>query len=180
MRDTTLLKNSDGLYHGYSKTSEKHLREIFDSLSFVGGEKLLDIGCGKGVVLRIAARYPFERVDGIELDERLVSIAAKNFRILKLEDRVRCFQADASVFDGYGEYNVFFLCNSFSGAIMDPVAERLFAVSARKPITVIYHNPRYLESFEKKGKITVLRWLYDKTKNYKTCIFRIEPERKDK
>lgn len=36
----------------------------------------MDIGCGKGVVLRVAAGYPFEKVAGIEIDERLAAIAA--------------------------------------------------------------------------------------------------------
>lgn len=37
MRDVSLLKNSGGLYHGYSKTSEKHLHEIFRSINCGGG-----------------------------------------------------------------------------------------------------------------------------------------------
>lgn len=37
MRDTSLIKKSHGMYHGYSKTDENHLKEIFDSLSFAGG-----------------------------------------------------------------------------------------------------------------------------------------------
>lgn len=64
---------------------------------------MLDIGCGKGVTLRVALEYPFEKVAGIEIDERLTAIAVNNFRILKLEERVQCFHADAAEFEGYGE-----------------------------------------------------------------------------
>lgn len=173
MRDLSLLKKSEGLYHGYSKTPEKHLQEIFDSLTFTGGERLLDVGCGKGVVLRAASGYPFEKVAGIEIDERLVEIAAKNFRILKMENQVQCFQADATEFEGYGDYNVFFLSNPFSGTVMKKVVDKLKQVSEKNPITIIYYNPVYMEIFEQEGNVTIIKQLYDKTKDYRTCIFQM-------
>lgn len=173
MRDISMLKKSGGLYHGYSKTSEKHLQEIFGSITFTGGERLLDIGCGKGVVLRVASGYPFEKVAGIEIDERLTAIAIKNFRILKMENRVQCFQMDAAEFEGYGDYNIFFLFNPFSGTVMKKVVDKLKMVSEKSPITVIYHNPVYMELFEQEGKVTILKRLYDKTKDYSTYIFRM-------
>ena len=173
MRDLSLLRNSNGLYHGYSKTAEKHLQEIFGSLTFTGKERLLDIGCGKGVVLRIASGYPFEKVAGIEIDERLVSIAVNNFRVLKMEDRVQCFQANAAEFEDYGNYNIFFMFNPFSSTVMKKVVDKLLEVSEKNPVTVIYHNPVYMEFFEQEGEVTVLQQLYDKTKDYSTCIFQV-------
>ena len=73
----------------------KNLKEIFGYLSFTGEERLLDIGCGKGVVLLEASAYPFQKVAGIDIDERLLIVARKNFQILKMEDRVECIQANA-------------------------------------------------------------------------------------
>ena len=101
MRDIRLYRKSAGKYHGYSKTDEKHLREIFRSLDFSRCRRLLDVGCGKGVVLKEAARFPFERIAGIELQKKLVETAERNFRILGLADRISCLQADAEEFDGY-------------------------------------------------------------------------------
>lgn len=173
MRDISLLKKSRGVYHGYSKTAERHLKEIFDSLIFTGNERLLDIGCGKGAVLRSALGYPFEKVAGIEIDENLVNIAIKNFQILESTDKVLCQQAEAVEFNGYGEYNVFFLFNPFSGSVMEKVVDKLMKVSCKTPITVIYHNPVYMNLFREKGEITVVGQLYDKTKDYPTYIFRI-------
>lgn len=45
MRDRSLLKKSEGIYHGYSKSNEVHLRKIFQQLSYEDA-KLLDVGCG--------------------------------------------------------------------------------------------------------------------------------------
>lgn len=138
--------------------------------------KLLDIGCGKGVVLRTASNYPFEKIAGIEIDERLAAIAVKNFQILGLEDRIKCQQADAAEFEGYGDYNVFFLFNPFSDSVMEKVVDKLTEISKKNSLTIIYHNPVYIEIFEQKGKVTIVKRLHDKMKDYDTCIFRLEPK----
>ena len=178
MRDTRLYQQSAGKYHGYSKTDEKHLQEIFRTLDFSRCRKLLDVGCGKGVVLKEAAKFPFERIAGIELQEELVRTAGKNFRILGLEKRISCMQADALDFDGYGEFDVFFFFNPFSEEVFGRVIDRI--LESRKsdgPLTFIYHNPRYLDTLEERlkraasGPEQVRKvMLHDKRKNYDTCI----------
>lgn len=178
MRDTRLYQQSAGKYHGYSKTDEKHLQEIFRTLDFSRCRKLLDVGCGKGVVLKEAAKFHFERIAGIELQEELVKTAGKNFRILGLERRISCMQADALDFDGYGEFDVFFFFNPFSEEVFGRVIDRI--LESRKsdgPLTFIYHNPRYLDALEERlkraasGPEQVRKvMLHDKRKNYDTCI----------
>ena len=178
MRDTRLYQQSAGKYHGYSKTDEKHLQEIFRTLDFSRCRKLLDVGCGKGVVLKEAAKFPFERIAGIELQEELVKNAGKNFRILGLEKRISCMQADAVDFDGYGEFDVFFFFNPFSEEVFGRVIDRI--LESRKsdgPLTFIYHNPRYLDALEERFKREASEpeqirkvMLHDKRKNYDTCI----------
>ena len=178
MRDTRLYQQSAGKYHGYSKTDEKHLQEIFRTLDFSRCRKLLDVGCGKGVVLKEAAKFPFERIAGIELQEELVKTAGKNFRILGLERRISCMQADALDFDGYGEFDVFFFFNPFSEEVFGRVIDRI--LESRKsdgPLTFIYHNPRYLDALEGRFKRAASEpeqirktMLHDKRKNYDTCI----------
>ena len=178
MRDTRLYQQSAGKYHGYSKTDEKHLHEIFQTLHFSRCRNLLDVGCGKGVVLKEAAKFPFERIAGIELQEELVRTAGKNFRILGLEKRISCMQADALDFDGYGEFDVFFFFNPFSEEVFGRVIDRI--LESRKsdgPLTFIYHNPRYLDALEERlkraasGPEQVRKvMLHDKRKNYDTCI----------
>ncbi|MDE6387627.1 MAG: class I SAM-dependent methyltransferase [Lachnospiraceae bacterium] len=178
MRNKSLLKKSDGLYHGYSRTTEKHTKAIFDSLILNGEDKLLDIGCGKGAVLRTAAEYPFQEIAGIDIDANLIDIAVRNFQILGIEDRVSCMRISATKFKEYNKYNIFFMFNPFAGPVMEKVVDELLKVSEKKAITIIYHNPVYLELFRQKGEVTVLKQLYDKTKNYYTCIFTVKPMQK--
>lgn len=171
MRDTGLYESSKKMYHGYSKTDEKHVKEIFNCLSFERTNRLLDVGCGKGVVLRAAADYPFRKIAGIELQAELVEIARRNFRILGLENKIECFEANALAFDGYGNYDIFFFFNPFSEAVLEKVIKRI--VESRKErgsFLVIYHNPQYIEVFDKYEKFQRERKLHDTRKGYDTFI----------
>jgi len=176
MRDKRLLRKSNGLYHGYSKTNEKHLKKIFELLSYDECHCLLDVGCGKGVVLREAVKYPFRKIAGIELLPDICKIAKHNFKVLKLENKVTCMQADAAEFEHYGEYDVFFFFNPFSGKILSKVVDKI--LESRKdsaPITIIYHNPEYFSVFQEKGECRILHRLYDSLKEYETYIFQMTP-----
>ena len=88
MRDTRLFRYSKGKYHGYSKTDEKHLNTIFWTLDYSRSRKLLDVGCGKGVILKEAAGFPFEKISGIEIQPELVKIAEKNLKFNPFSEEV--------------------------------------------------------------------------------------------
>lgn len=139
--------------------------------------RFLDIGCGKGVVLKEAAKYLFQRIDGIEIQPQLVETAQKNFRILKIDDRIRCIPADAVEFEKYGDYNLFFLFNPFPAEILEKVIKKI--MESRNDTdctaTVIYHNPRFLPVIESNAKIMERETLYDPLKDYETCILRLKP-----
>ncbi|MGN0358738.1 MAG: methyltransferase domain-containing protein [Candidatus Fimousia sp.] len=164
-----------GAYHGYSKTNEKHIQEIFQRLSFEGAG-LLDVGCGKGVVLKEAVKFPFEKVAGIEIRHELVQIAKSNFKILGIADMVKCMEADAVEFEQYGEYNVFFFFNPFSEEIMKKVVDKIIKSrnETERIITVIYHNPRFLSVFENRLQVLSKEILYDALKDYDTCILKLK------
>ena len=93
---------------------------------------------------------------------------------------MQCYQADAAEYEGYGDYNIFSLFNPFSATVMKSVVDKLTEVSAKNPITVIYHNPVCMELFEQAGKVTVIKQLYDKTKDYNTYIFQFRQKEKNR
>ena len=47
----------------------------------------LDLGAGKGRMLLAASRYPFRRVIGVELSDRLAAIARSNVAAFRLRAR---------------------------------------------------------------------------------------------
>lgn len=171
MRDTHLLREGKGL-HGYSKTNEKHLKEIFQALEVQSSDCLLDVGCGKGGVLRGAAVFPFKRIVGIDIDPRLIEIAKNNFKILGLSDKIECSVEDALTYQGYHQFNIFFFFNPFGEEIMRTVVDKIIKTNVGKErFFIIYHNPVYYKIIENAGCFRKIKELFDSSKQYKTYIY---------
>ena len=125
MRKRTTHDVGSSHYNGYSKTDKKHIDAIFSHFKISESDCILDIGCGKGFVLKQLTDYGFGKFDGIEYDSELCHIAEKNFKILKLSQKVHIFNVDAMNFENYGDYNYFYFFNSFSGSILKEVINRI-------------------------------------------------------
>lgn len=160
------------LYNGYTKTPEKHVERLLRSLEAPYAESgFLDIGCGKGAVLRVARRFPFRRVAGVELDRGLAATAQRNMEILGLAD-VECICGNALEFEQYGEFDVFFLFNPFSCEVLEQVLGKILASVEENPraITLLYHHPLHYQLMERAG-LRRESVLYDKWKGYETYIY---------
>lgn len=177
MRDTSLVTDrvGGGKLHGYSKTDEAHAVQILDSLHVTERLALLDVGCGKGAFLRVAARYPFGAIAGIEISGRLVRIAGQNFRKLGLAPgRIQVWQADAVKFGGYSKFNTFYFFNPFDEKIMEEVAGKI-EKSQHGEYYMVMHNPVSAAVAERHGGTKVLE-LYDPVKSYQTYIYKCRAE----
>lgn len=174
LRDRRLLLQTDGKLHGYAITPSSHLRDIFTcyrSLQPSGG-KFLDIGCGKGFVLWKAASYSFERICGIDIDDRLVAIAERNIQKLGLTHlEVSC--EDACAYDFYEDFDCFFFSNPFDMEIFRKVIDRIVLSLETNPrkITVIYYHPTCSSYLEGLGIFHKVQTLYDKIRDCRTFIY---------
>lgn len=175
MRDLSLLKSSDGILHGYSKTDEAHAKAIFDALGVDKSKRLLDIGCGKGAFLREACKENFGKIAGLEYVQELADIAKKNFERLGLSKRVEIYQGDAREFEHYQDFNVFYFFNPFASEIMETVVSKIFKEKEHTVFWIILHNPVSASVVEKHGGKEINR-LYDKVKSYETIIYEVNYE----
>lgn len=166
MRDKSLLKKTNGAMHRYSITPEEHIREILAHLDFTKCSAFLDIGCGKGLVLKIVSGGSFQSLGGIEYDERLAGICKRNLRRLGLKD-IQIFCGNAREFDGYERYNTFFLFNPFGEEIFKEVLEKIPSGGT----TIIYHNPTCHQLILDTGYFRLKEQLYDAEKDYYTNIY---------
>ena len=62
----------------YSVTSLLALRELFSSLDLNSDNILLDVGCGKGLVLLTALEFNFKEIRGLDHSQFLCDIASNN------------------------------------------------------------------------------------------------------
>ena len=79
------------LKKSYSQNGKLQLREqLLDSLSLTGTEKVLDVGCGAGLLtIGAAKRLKTGKVTGIDVDENELATAKENAKLEGVGDRVR-------------------------------------------------------------------------------------------
>lgn len=116
----------------------------------------IDIGCGKGRVLAIAAAYGFQQITGIEYSPRLCRLAQPICNVLQFRHpntNISVIEADARVFDIPDNIGVIFLFNPFDEIIMKTFIEKVTASIHRKkrPLKVLYANPQCKQQWLEAG-----------------------------
>lgn len=160
-------RNDGAMYYA---TPRGILRELFACVDRERFSRFIDVGCGKGFVLSEAKKYGFADVGGVEYDEKLCRIARKNMKRLGLDARIVC--ADATAFDGYGDYDVFYFFNPFQGAVMERVLQQIVAQCRGREIVIIYYRPRYPEAIEQYEFFEKVQVLHDEVKDYMAHVYR--------
>ena len=131
----------------YQPSSWLALRRLLLPGDVTRDDVFIDFGSGMGrVVFQAAARYPFRRVIGVELSERLHAIAEDN--IARTRHRLRCqdvmlVRGDAREYEIPDDVTVVYFGNPFTGPIFDAVVRHLVASVERNPrvLRVLYWNP---------------------------------------
>jgi predicted RNA methylase len=119
----------------------------------------IDLGCGKGRTLLLAARSSFRKVVGVELDSALCETARQNAATWKTQRHgapITIIEGNAAEFEPpSGNLFIYMFC-PFDGAVFHQVAERLaqWAGEAGRRVIVAYvadyQDPR-TDIIEKSG-----------------------------
>jgi SAM-dependent methyltransferase len=124
----------------------------------------VDLGCGKGSVLILAARHGYGRVIGVELDSSLVEVARANVAAAASELGVRAgavevVRADAALFELPEIPLVVYLYNPFGEQTLRAVREELerSMTESPRPMVVAYYNPVHRDVFDGSARLRVLR-----------------------
>ena len=140
----------------YMPVSYDLLEDIFKQLNIEDYNHFLDLGCGKGRAMCIAAHKGFKQVTGIDFSKELCTAAKENLDLTK--QRIPAFQYtiinnDAFYFDIPGDVDCIFFFNPFDEIIMSTVVKNILKslkIHPRK-ITILYVNPLHKEIFIKAG-----------------------------
>jgi SAM-dependent methyltransferase len=96
------ILNTDkpGAVH-YASLDHSLTREVLDRLRLSMEDEFIDIGCGKGRVLAVAAAYPVKSIIGVEYEPALVDMAKLNIAKLNVAKRIKIsiYQGAAEDFD---------------------------------------------------------------------------------
>lgn len=120
----------------------------------------IDLGCGKGRTLMLAAQLPFKAIVGVEFEPNLHEICQKNLHtytnLCKRVPSVVCQDAGSFTFP---EGNLLlYLFNPFNAHIMSRMADQLTEAINLSPrhIRIIYLHPNHLEPLMRLPRINII------------------------
>jgi SAM-dependent methyltransferase len=144
----------------YMPVSYDLLEEIFTQIAKNKLTHFLDIGCGKGRALCVAAYNGFKKVSGIDFSKELCAAAEKN--LSKKKEQIptlqyKIYKNDAFYFEIPPDVDCIFLFNPFDEVIMSGVVENIIISleQTSRKLSIIYVNPLHKELFTKQGFVEI-------------------------
>ena len=130
----------------YHPTPWLSLKRVLPQEEVKDDDIFIDIGCGKGRMLYLAATYNFRKVIGVELAADLAAVAREN--IARALPKLKCknvevLVADALEYELPDEVTFVYFSNPFQGEIFAAVVQKILASLRRRPreLTIIYFDP---------------------------------------
>jgi len=126
----------------YSPTPVRTVRNALGRCD-VRHEKVtfVDVGCGKGRILLLAAEFPFRRIVGVEASETLCNVARSNVKTVSQSiegcDRIDVVHADATLFEIPDDAGLFYFYEPFSTDVSSAVLARIEDSIRRHPRKVV-------------------------------------------
>lgn len=151
------------------KGSNRNEAEIYQGASYYLLEKIfiqlrklnaptdiIDLGCGKGRVMVVAAHYGFTKITGVDFAGELCMEAESNCTIVTKQFPLTewtVLNADAVNFKFGKDDHLFFFFNPFKETVMKEVIENMLQSLKDFPrkILVVYMNPQHKKLFESSG-----------------------------
>jgi SAM-dependent methyltransferase len=155
------------------------LEKLMDYVKTLDDKKgFLDLGCGKGRALVVAAEYGFNPVIGLDFHPKLSSEAAHLTGTLKERFPHTSFKVinnDAFYFEIPGNVSTIFLFNPFDEVIMSGVMGNILKSQRITPrtIRVLYANPVHKNLFIDEGFREI--WHIKKMTYLEASVLELQP-----
>jgi 2-polyprenyl-3-methyl-5-hydroxy-6-metoxy-1,4-benzoquinol methylase len=122
----------------------------------------LDIGCGKGRAMCVAAAYGFQHVAGIDFAKEMIDAAEKNLLLTKQRYSSLSYHLawdDVSTLEIGKQVQTIFLFNPFDEVLIKTVLQKIDASLKAYPreLYVLYASPRHEEFFFAAGYDVLFR-----------------------
>lgn len=123
-------------------------------------DKILDMGCGKGLAMYYMSKFPFNKIGGIELSRNLCKHAKRNLKkVTGTHSNFEIICSDAGKWNGYDEYNYFYIYNSFPRQVIKEVINKITISIENKPrkVIILYLYPEYADEFRKNKEFILVK-----------------------
>jgi SAM-dependent methyltransferase len=140
----------------YMPISYTLLEHLFKQLPVTANRHFLDIGCGKGRAMCVAAYNGYTKITGIDFSEKFCEDARHNLNNVKKtfpKIHYTVYAADAMNYDIPPTADCLFLFNPFDVVVMTAVVFNIMDSARMHPreIFVVYANPLYEDLFVEEG-----------------------------
>ena len=129
------------------------LEKVFTELNkYKHNKTFLDIGCGKGRTLFVAAHFGFEMLTGVEFIQAYCNYIQTEITKIKPQFPSASFQIsclDATQYTIPANVQTLFFYNPFNEKVMDKVIQNILASlsKAKRTLYIIYLSPVYQQKF---------------------------------
>jgi SAM-dependent methyltransferase len=136
------------------------LRRALRDLNPTASDVFVDLGSGKGKALLIAGLLPYKRVVGVDIDEELSRLAARNIDRARRRLRagaVDCVTASVLEWPIPDDASVIFMFNPFVGETFGAALTRIFESYDRnpRPLHIVYQHPWEHDQLLSTGRVVV-------------------------
>ena len=140
----------------YMPASYHLLENIFKQIPGSPRKHFIDIGCGKGRALCVAAYSAFTKISGVDFSKEMCDAAERNLSITRKKIPGIIFfikNENAALYKIPDDADCIFLFNPFDETVMRDVASNIAESMEKKPrqMHIIYANPLYKNLFLEKG-----------------------------
>lgn len=144
----------------YMPVSYLLLEEIFRQIPLTQKKHFLDVGCGKGRAMCVAAHHGYNIITGVDFSKQLCENALTNLQRTKETFPTLQYSVitkDAMNFEIPADVDCIFLFNPFDVVIMSAVVSNIMESVHEHPreIIVAYANPLYEDLFLEEGFIEI-------------------------
>ena len=140
----------------YTPVSYYLLENTFKQIPDKSRKHFIDIGCGYGRAMCVAAHNGFKKVSGIDFSREFCEVAKKN--IAKTKHQIPSLKSniinnDAFYYDIPNDADCLFFFNPFNDIIMNGVVNNVLWSLEKKPrdLYIVYVNPIYKELWTEAG-----------------------------
>lgn len=147
-----------GEYYESKPFDHSSIDRVFEEIKTLPCEKsFMDIGCGKGQILLMAAMSEMVKVGGIEWNTEIAETCKSNMR--KLNVCAEIIAGDATAYKDIDGYSIFFLYNPFGEEAVRKVIQNILASREKRnrDIFLVYGNPFYHRAIMEDGNVQLYR-----------------------
>lgn len=142
----------------------------------------VDLGCGKGRVLFLAADYPYKRIIGVELSRELQGTALSNISAFRAcrpaSPDITFLSRDAAQFVLPDDPLVIYMFNSFPASVLLEILANLRASleASPRPLLLLYSNPYLHPILDRSGFLHRLQVIHvpfvgPSVKRYRVMVY---------